>query len=307
MDISIVIPVLNEAGNIPVLSQRISDVLIHYNYEIIFVDDGSSDDTLENVKSLHTENPNIKAVSFSRNFGKNAAEICGLQYAQGKHIVLMDGDMQHPVSCILDMMKRAKEGYQIIFGLRKKYKLPFLKKLASSFYAKLFRTFSDTEYNPASSDFLMMERKVAHEVLRLSEYERFNRGLYQWVGFKKGYVEFEIEDRHSGKTSWSPKSLFSLALNGLTSFSGKPLRMSIYMGIVFGMLAFIYIIYAIVQALTGQSVSGWASLLITNLIIGSLLSLQIGIVGEYLFKTFMEVKQRPHYIVNEKVGIDQEK
>lgn len=306
MDISIVVPVYNEERNILPLSQQIETAIKHLDYEIIFVDDGSTDQSLHIVQTVSQVNPRVKGISLSRNFGKNAAEICGLTYAKGNYVVIMDGDLQHPPATIQDMFEKVKKGYDVILGVRKNYSPGLFKKIGTSLFQYLFMTFSDFKYDHKSSDFILMSRKVVTEILRLSEYSRFNRALFQWVGFKREYVEFDVSSRASGSTSWSTKGLIGLGLNGLTSYSGRPLRVSIYMGLIFGFLAFIYTIYAIFQVLNDNAVSGWASLLITNLIMGSLILIQIGVVGEYLFKTYMEVKGRPLFITDEMIGFTNE-
>jgi glycosyltransferase involved in cell wall biosynthesis len=305
MDISIVIPLLNEEGNIKLLSDRLIEVLnsITDVYEIIFVDDGSSDQSLEIIKKLSKENNHIKGITFSRNFGHQIALMAGLEHTQGDIVITMDADLQHPPEVIFNLIQKYNEGYDIVNTLRRDSKhTGYLKKSSSKGFYKIINLLSEVNIEPASADFRLMKRKTVNEFLKLPEKDRFTRGLISWMGFKQTTIEYDTPIRHSGETKYSWRKMIGLATDGITSFSSKPLRISFYIGLFVSLIGLFYAIYAVVQYIQGDTQPGWTSILVSILIIGGIQLLSIGIIGEYLARIFKESKNRPLYIVKEYIN-----
>jgi polyisoprenyl-phosphate glycosyltransferase len=300
--ISVVIPCFNEEGNIPVLFEKITSQLAKYkDYELIFVDDGSQDNTLTIIKQLATQSENTRYLSFSRNFGHENAIKAGIDNAAGDCIINIDADLQHPPHVIPVLIDKWLEGYDVVYTVRSdEENMSFRNKLTSRIYYKMFNYLSDTKIAETASDFRLIDRKVADVIKSLKENFLFMRALLSWIGFKHAFVVYKPEPRFSGQTKYSVSKLFRLAFTGITSFSIRPLQISIVLGCIIAFLAFLYGLYVIyIVCFTDKAVQGWASITASVLFIGGLQLIMIGILGEYLGKLFMENKRRPNYIIKE--------
>ena len=303
--ISFVIPCFNEEGNIESLCNEIIkySTPITPDYEIILIDDGSKDGTFEKIKSLNSENRNIHGISFSKNFGHQIALYAGIQKSTGGIIIMMDGDHQHPPSLISVLFEKFLEGFDIVNTRRlnpNEKKLSF-KRLTSKFYYYIINKLSDVYVEPDSADFRLITRQVADAFLKLEERDRFTRGLVRWMGYSQTLVDYNVRERKSGITKYTFRRMLSLALDGVTSMSSKPLRISFYLGLVIFLSGFFYSIYAVIRHLAGNTIEGWTSILISVLIIGGVQLLILSIIGEYIGRIFTEIKKRPMYYVKDEV------
>ncbi|HOJ63123.1 MAG TPA: glycosyltransferase family 2 protein [Spirochaetota bacterium] len=306
--VSVIIPAYNEEGNIEILSEKLIEHLQKYSdYEIIFIDDGSKDGTLNVLKRLHSNNKKINYISFSRNFGHQNALRAGLNYAKGDCVISMDADLQHPPELIDLMIEKWKEGYEIVYTIRKDgKKVSFFKKNTAKLFYGLMNIISDVKIDPGAADFRLLDRKVVNVLKDINEPFLFMRGMIPWLGFRQYKIEYEVGERFWGKSKYSLKKMFMFALSGITSFSVKPLKISIFLGFLMAIVSFILGIQSIfIKLLTNQFVEGWATLLVSVFFIGSLQLLMLGIIGEYLGKLFIESKNRPNYIIREK-SIDED-
>ena len=303
MMISVVIPIMNEEGNVELLTERLKAVLgLYNNYEIIFVDDGSTDGTLFAIKQVNRADKRFKYLSFSRNFGHQNALKAGLDYAKGDCVISMDGDLQHPPELIPEMVAKWQEGYEVIYTLRQDDpKTGIFKKMTARLFYKLINRLADMEIEQGSADFRLLDRSVVEIVKNLQENPIFFRGLVRWLGFKQYGISYIPQERHWGKTKYSIGKMFKFAVTGITSFSVKPLNLATELGAIIALISFAYGIYAIyIKLFTDESITGWASLLCIISLIGGIQLVTIGVLGEYLGKMFMAQKRRPSYIVREK-------
>jgi len=304
--ISVVIPMFNEEQNIPRLHQELNAILIGlgHEYEIIFVDDGSTDGSAPAVESLLARDNHVKIICFSRNFGHQAALMAGLEASCGQVVISMDADMQHPASMILKLVNKWEEGYQIVIAVREETdEITWHKRLASEWFYRLFSALAEVRITPNAADFRLLDRAVVDVLCGLHERVKFLRGLTCWVGFRVTEVPYKAAKRFSGTTKYSWKKMFALALDGITSFSSKPLYLSAYVGATVtcsGLLYAVYIFY--VRFFTDNVVQGWTSITLLILIIGGLQLLSNGLLGVYLAKTYQEAKARPTYVVAKKLG-----
>ncbi len=301
--VSVVIPAFNEEGNVGPLTDKLTKILNEYrDYEIIFVDDGSEDNTLEALKILRARNHRVRYLSLSRNFGHQNALKAGLDHAQGDCVITMDADLQHPPELIPIMIGKWREGYEVVTTIRKNDpNISFLKRKTSNLFYLLINWLSDLHIPKGAADFRLMDRAVVKVLKDAKEYYLFLRGMTAWVGFRQYVLPYIPEKRLTGKSKYSIKRMVGFALTGITSFSLKPLRLSIYMGLFFAVLAFGYGIYAIlVKLFTDRAITGWASVLASVLFIGGIQLVVLGIIGVYIGKAFIEAKQRPHYVIREK-------
>ncbi len=301
--ISVIIPLLNEEGNINNLIEKLVKTLKPYsNYEIIFIDDGSKDKTLKKIKDGIKKNKKIRYISFSRNFGHQNALRAGLDYAKGDCIVMMDGDMQHPPELIPQLVSKWLKGYEIINTSRKDVKsISLYKRKTSSLFYKIINNFSDINIDQGAADFRLIDRKVVEILKTIREDNVFMRGMISWLGFKQISISYEPQERYSGTSKYTLKKMVALALSGITSFSTKPLQISTMVGYLMALMAFLYGIYAIyMKIFTNNNLPGWTSVLITVLFIGGIQMIMLGIVGEYIGRIFIESKKRPNYIIKEK-------
>jgi glycosyltransferase involved in cell wall biosynthesis len=301
--ISIIIPIYNEEGCISIVVQKVIDVLKreNYNYEMLIIDDGSTDDTLSLIKKLRAENDKIHYISFSRNFGHQNAIRAGLKYSTGDCIISLDGDMQHPPELIPELISRWKEGYDIVYTIRKDGKsVPFLKKISSRIFYRLMNAITDINFEPGEADFRLLDKNAADELNNLNENAIFLRGMIKWLGYKQIGIAYSPEARISGKSKYSRRKMFGLAISGITGFSTKPLRISTLIGVSIAFLSLLYGIYALyIKVFTDKSIEGWTSVFFMVTLIGGIQLIMIGILGEYIGKIFIESKKRPHFIIRE--------
>ena len=285
---------------------QICDVVknLPYKFEIIFVDDGSKDKTLKIIGELAESDKRVKALSFSRNFGHQAALIAGLDYAAGDAVITMDGDLQHPPRMIPEMLKLWSEGNDLVLTIRKETEgvSNFKVKTAQWFYS-LINRIGNVNIPPNTADFRLLSRCVVTELKNMEERALFLRGMVQWVGFKSAYLEYVAEPRFAGKTKYNYRAMLKLAADGITSFSNMPLHFALYFGFFVSGLSFLYGIYAIYMNIFTQiTIPGWTSLLVAVLFLGGVQLITLGIIGLYVGKLFSEVKKRPRYIVKKTLG-----
>lgn len=304
--ISVVIPCYNEEEAIPLFYQEISKIIEKMKkkitFELIFVNDGSKDKTLETIRELAKKDKKVRYVSFSRNFGKEAAMLAGLEYATGDYVTTMDVDLQDPPYLLEEMLRLIKEeGYDCVATKstsRNGYS--FFRKFCTKWYYRIIGAISKTEMVAGARDFRLMTRQMVDAILSMKEYNRYSKGLFSFVGFDTKWIEFENQERVAGTTKWSFWKLFSYALDGITAFSTAPLVLSAVMGILFCFIAFIMIIVIILKTLIwGDPVSGWPSLACIVFLVGGIQLFCTGIIGQYLAKTYLEAKHRPIYIIKE--------
>lgn len=301
--LSIVIPIYNEELNISELNRRLLKVLKNIEkYEIIFVDDGSADKTLTMIKQLSDENSKIKYLSFSRNFGHQNALRAGLAFATGDAVVSMDGDLQHPPELIPQMIEKWQDGYKIVYTIRKECeKLSYFKRKTANIFYAVMSKLADVNIPKGAADFRLLDKDIVDIIVKMNESSLFLRGLISWVGFDQFAIEYEPEARFAGKTKYSLKKMISFAMDGITSFSIKPLRLATILGFVIAMAAFVYGFYAIyIKLFTNETMSGWTSLMVSVLFLAGIQLLTFGIMGEYIGKLFMQSKGRPNYIIKDK-------
>ncbi len=301
--LSIVLPVYNEEENIVRAYEAIRDVLVPKDiaFELVFVNDGSKDNSFEVIKKLSQEvrDAKILGLSFSRNFGKEAAIFTGLSHATGDVCAVMDCDLQHPPETLLEMYAMWKEGFEIIEGVkRSRGKENFVyKTFAKLFYQLISKSTGIEMYR--SSDFKMLDRKVVDEYVKLSERNIFFRALSSWLGFKSAVVEFDVKERNAGTTKWSIKSLVRYAVGSITSFTTAPMQLITFSGVVFLIFAIILGIQSVVKWATGHALEGFTTVILLLLITGSLIMISLGIIGYYLARIYEEIKGRPRSIVRE--------
>jgi len=295
MNLDIVVPCYNERDNIEVFYREIERNLKDIEWNIIFVDDGSDDDTLDIIKKL-----DVKYIRLSRNFGKESAIYAGLKYSTAEYVILMDADLQDPPELIPEMFTYI-DSYDIVATRRvTRAGEPKIRSLFARLFYKLINRISDIELVDGARDFRLMKRNVVDVILDLNEYNRFSKGIFQWIGFKTKWLEYENIQRKNGETSWSFWKLVKYSIEGILSFSVAPLYLSTIAGIVFSIIAFISMIFIIIRTLVfGDPVSGWPSTISIILFIGGIQLLSIGILGQYLAKTYLESKNRPIYIIKE--------
>ena len=303
--ISIIVPAYNEEEVIEMFYDKTIEVLKRleneYIYELIFIDDGSKDETLNKLKNLRKRDSKINIISFSRNFGKEAGILAGLQNTTGDFIVIMDADLQNDPNMIKKMLNYINEGYDTVTTIRNKKGESKIKSFLSNIFYKIIDSEKNIELKQGSQDFRMMTKQVKDAILSLNEYNRFSKGIFSWVGFKVKYIETENHKRAAGKTKWSYKSLMSYALDGITSFSVKPLKIATIVGTIISILALILAIEIVLQTIIqGKEVPGYASTIISVLFIGGIQLISIGILSTYVGKIYLEIKNRPKYIIKEK-------
>lgn len=301
-EVSVVVPCFNEEGNIPILVERIGAALTgKVTFEIILVDDGSSDTTLETLQCLDREVEQVRFVSLSRNFGHQQALRAGLDRAKGDCVVMMDADLQHPPELILALIERWRAGFEVVYTVRKRERgLPLLKKITSKIFYKFINSLSDFPIDEGAADFRLLDRKVVSIICSIYDPFLFLRGLIPWMGFRQSRIEYEPDKRLSGDTKYSFTKMIRFALHGVTSFSVRPLRLATISGIVMSFMAFVYAMYAItIFFVNNTTIPGWASLLVSMLFLGGIQLTMLGIFGEYLGKLYIQSKARPTYIVRE--------
>ena len=307
--ISIVAPAYNEANNIAEFVRTITPILdgLGEPWEIVFVDDGSRDDTLAMLVAARSQEPRLKIVALARNFGKDVALSAGLAHATGDAVIPIDTDLQHPPEVIVEMVAKWRAGAEMVIGVRsKRTEEGFLRRTFAGWYYRVMNRMNDVAIPANAGDFRLLDRKIVDVIKAMPERTRFMKGIFAWPGFKTDVVEFQARGRHAGGSTWSLFKLWRFALDGLFSFSTAPLKWWTYIGGLSAMAAFIYGTITIVQKLAfGIATPGYASLLIVMLFLNGLLLLSNGIQGEYIARIFEEVKGRPLFVVGKKWGFDE--
>lgn len=308
--VTLVIPMYYEEKVADECYKRVKENLIklnNYEYEIIFVNDGSTDKTLEILEKIAEKDENVKVISFSRNFGHQAAVTAGLQYVTGDAIVIMDADLQDPPELIQDMLKLWEEGNEVIYGKRKSRAGENAFKLftAKMFY-KTLNALSDVEIPKDTGDFRLVDRKVVDTINYLPEHNKFLRGLFSWVGYKQMPFEYERKERFAGETKYPLKKMLKLASDGIISFSTKPLKMVGGLGILSVIISFIILAYAILSFIFkwNNLTAGWTSIMVTMTFLAGIILISLWMIGEYISRIYDEVKGRPQYIIDRKINLD---
>ncbi len=308
--ISIVLPVFNEAQTLPVLHARLAGVMrrLGESYELVFVNDGSRDGSLELLKRLAAEDANSKVVSLSRNFGHQMAITCGLDRAHGAAVIVMDADLQDPPELIPMLIEKWREGYDVVYAIREQRQGESLfKRATAALFYRLIRKLSRIEIPADTGDFRLLSRRAVEALRATTERNRFVRGLVGWIGYRQTGVRFVREERAAGETKYPFRKMLKFAIDGITSFSFVPLQMATYCGFLISGVSFLYIVYAVLQKLlTDRPVTGWTSLIVAMLFLGGVQLITLGVIGEYVGRIYEEVKQRPLYLVDEMIGFDSE-
>lgn len=305
MQLSIIIPTYNEEGNVKALYETIKETLNNIKYEIIFINDGSKDQTEHNLNELYNKNNDIKIIHFSRNFGKDAAIYAGLKHASGEYTAIIDADMQQHPKYLLEMFNflENNKNYDQVAMTIKKRKKGIFSKLGSTFFYKLINKLSDIRFAEDASDFRMFRSYVKDAILSLPENNRFSKGIFNWVGFETKYMEYDVQKRLSGKSKFNFKNSLKYAIEGIVGYSTKPLRIATIIGLISSLSSFIYLLYLIIKTLIiGSDTPGFATIVCLILFIGGIQLICIGILGEYLAKTYLEVKNRPIYVSKDEKG-----
>lgn len=305
--ITIIVPCYNEQEVLEEFHTEVGKVfpaMPDCRFRFLFVNDGSRDGTLGIIRRLAEEDPRVSYISFSRNFGKEAAMLAGLDYAESDAVILMDSDLQHPPELIPEMVRWWRQGYDDVCAKRADRKDEgFVKRHLTNFFYKLLQKCSRTEIQRNVGDFRLLDRRCVAALRLMREGERYTKGMFTWVGFKKKEIPFHVRPRAAGKTTWNYWSLLNLALEGLTSFTTAPLRLASMFGVAVSFLAILYMIYVFIRAmLYGDPVAGYPTLLTVMLCLGGVQLLALGIIGEYLGRVFNESKRRPLYLVDEMNG-----
>jgi len=305
--ISVVVPVLNEERSLNLLADRLTAALeaLGNPFEVIIVDDGSTDGTLGVLRHINQRDARFRAVSLSRNFGKEIAVAAGLKHASGDGVVIMDGDLQHPPETIGRFIELWDQGYEVIYGKRKdRSDNTAIEKLSARLFYRVFHFLSGTSLPDGAGDFRLLDRRVVDVFNGLNERSRFNKGLFAWVGFRSIGIPFDVAARVHGKSRWPYRRLLRFAFDGIASFTTVPLRVWSYLGVLVSLFALLYAAVFLVKTLIwGVDVPGFPSLLISVLLLGGIQLISLGVIGEYLGRVYEEVKGRPLYIVAEKIGL----
>lgn len=298
---SIVVPVFNEEKVLNELYRRLTIVMskLRESYEIIFINDGSIDNSLEIMEKLHSKDKRIKIIDFSRNYGQQIATTAGIDYATGEAIVIIDADLQDPPKVIPELVKKWKKGYDVVYGVRKKREGEnFFKKVTASIFYKFLNKITDINIPLDAGDFRLIDRKVADNLKTIREKNRYIRGLTSWIGFRQIGVLYDREKRFAGYTKYTLAKMLKLALDAVFSFSNYPLKIAIYIGFLISGLSFLYLIYVLIlKIFMDVTIQGWASIIVAVFFLGGVQLICIGIIGEYIGRIGEEVKKRPLYII----------
>ncbi|MEE1112292.1 MAG: glycosyltransferase family 2 protein [Bacteroidales bacterium] len=303
MEISAIVPSYNEEKNVPLIYERLTKVLsqINPNYEIIFINDYSKDNTLSVIKTIAQEDSHVKYISFSRNFGHQIAVSAGLDMCKGKAVVIIDGDLQDPPELILEMYKKYQEGYKVVYAKRKTREgETWFKKATAKLFYRFLAAMTSIEIPVDVGDFRLIDQVIVNHLRNMPEKSKYIRGQISWIGYKQTFVEYHRDARLYGKTNYPLKKMLRLAFDGITAFSDKPLKMASAIGIISAILSLLAIVYALISHFIFDSaVSGWTSLIISVLFIGGVQLITIGIIGEYIARINNDVRNRPLYIIEE--------
>lgn len=301
--ISIIVPVYNEETVLPVFYRELAmslSSLKDYDLEIIFVDDGSTDATRHVLKALQAADGRINVIRLSRNFGKEAAMLAGLDFAGGDAVVVMDADLQDPPSLIPEMVALWEKGYDDIYGRRRSRESHNIVRSSSRLYHRLLASLADIDLKGDVGDFRLLDARCVRIIRSMRESQRYTKGMFAWIGFNKTALDFDVPSRAAGESKWSFPKLVKLAIDGITSHSVVPLRIASYVGIIVSLVAFVYLLAVVIKAFfDGDKVAGYPSLMAVMLFLGGFILLGLGIIGEYLGRIFLETKNRPVYVIDE--------
>ena len=308
VELSVVVPLYNEELNIDYLFERLVTVLSRLNmkYEIICVNDGSKDNTLERLIEYHHQNPEIKVVNLSRNYGKEIALSAGLDYANGNAVVPIDADLQDPPELIAELVEKWREGYDVVYATRRSREgESWVKRFSANVFYRTLDSISSVPIPRDTGDFRLLDRRVVDALKQMPERNRFMKGLFAWVGFKQTSVLYDRPSRYKGETTWNYWQLWNLAIDGFTSFSFIPLKVWSYIGLLVAMPSFFYATFLVIRTLIfGVDFPGYASIMVAILFLGGVQLVSLGIIGEYIGRVYEEVKRRPLYLVRESYGFD---
>lgn len=300
--ITILLPAYNEESSFTLLRKCMNEVLAsnpNYEWEFLLVNDGSTDNTLQQMIRLHEEDFHFSYLDLSRNYGKEIAMMAGFDYVDSDATIIMDADMQHPIDVIPEMIKYWEEGYDDVYAQRESSKEGWIKRKTSQWYYKLLQSLTRVPIQKNTGDFRLLDKSCIKALRMMREAERNTKGMYSWIGFRKKGIYYKQLERQEGETKWSFLSLVNLAINGIMSYTIAPLRFASFAGIIISFIAFIYLIYIIVVTnIFGEPVQGYPTIMVTILFLGGVQLLSLGIIGEYLGRVFNEVKGRPGYFIN---------
>lgn len=307
---SVIVPMYNEEEVIGTTFERLKQVMdsLGERYELIFVNDGSKDRSADIIKQLAEQHQEVVLIDFSRNFGHQIAITAGMDYARGDAIIIIDADLQDPPEVILQMIDKWRDGYEVVCGKRVKRKgETWFKKATAKIFYRTLRALTNVDIPADTGDFRLIDRKVCDVLKGLKEKNRFVRGLVSWIGFRQTSVEFVREERFAGVTKYPLKRMLRFALDAITSFSYKPLKIASYIGFTISFFSFIYLVIVVYQRLfTNTTTAGWASIVAINLLFNGIILILLGVIGEYIGRIYDETKNRPLYIVRERIGQQQD-
>jgi polyisoprenyl-phosphate glycosyltransferase len=302
-ELSIIIPIFNEESNIFMLHQRLTNVMqrLDLPYELLFVNDGSDDNSLAILKGLAATDANVKFLDFSRNFGHQIAVSAGLEHCEGQKIVIIDADLQDPPELIFDLYQKMKEGFEVVYARRSSRKgESWLKRQTAAWFYRLLKRITSVEIPVDTGDFRIMDRKIVEIIKAMPERHKFLRGQIAWIGFRQSFVTYERDERNAGTTGYTYQKMLRFALDGITAFSDFPLKIVTWFGFFVSFITFLVILFAIYSRfILKDFVQGWTSLMISVLFIGGVQMIAIGIIGEYLSRMNTDIRKRPLYIVKE--------
>ena len=305
--VTILLPAYNEEASFSLMEKCMSQVVEEnpdYDWEFLLVNDGSTDNTLQQMIRLHQKDPHYNYLDLSRNYGKEVALMAGFDYATGDALIIMDADMQHPVNVIPEMLKYWEEGYDDVYAQRQGSQESWLKRKTSHWYYKVLQSLTRVPIQKDTGDFRLLDRSCVEALRQMRESERNTKGMYSWIGFHKKGISYQQQERQEGKSKWSVMSLINLALNGIMSYTIAPLRLASVLGLMVSLVAFLYLVYIIVMTnLYGDPVQGYPTIMVTMLFLGGVQLLSLGILGEYIGRIFNEVKGRPVYFINSYNGV----
>lgn len=308
---SIVVPVYNEEEVIHETYRRLTEVMRSTKeaYELLFVNDGSRDRTAEIIKEYSEQDPAVVLLDFARNFGHQIAITAGMDYARGEAVVVIDADLQDPPELILEMIEKWKQGFDVVYAKRTKRKgETYFKKQTAAMFYRFLRAMTDIDIPLDTGDFRLLDRKVCNQMNSIQEKNRFVRGLVSWVGFKQIAVEYERDERLAGESKYPLKKMLKLSMDGITSFSYKPLKLASYAGVTLSGVGFIYLLVVVyLKLFTDSTITGWSSLIVIQLFFSGIILIILGMIGEYIGRIYDETKNRPLYIVREKYQLETRK
>lgn len=300
--VTIILPAYNEEASIPTVKACMDKVTRdnpRYTWEFLFVNDGSTDNTLQQIIRLYNEDPHFNYLDLSRNYGKEIAMMAGFDYAKGDAVIIMDADMQHPIDVIPEMLRWWEEGYDDVFAEREESKETLFKRKTSQWYYRILQRVTRIPIQKNTGDFRLLDRSCVEALRQMRETERNTKGMYSWIGFHKKGITYKQKTRQEGCSKWSNMELMNLAMNGIMSYTTAPLRIATIIGLLTSFSAFAYLVYILVTTLIyGDPVSGYPTIMVTMLFLGGMVFLVLGIIGEYLGRIFNEVKGRPGYFLN---------